>query len=468
MTHRNAQSSHFLVIGLCICPAVWPFQTNQANPVAAELARARAELQRATELLDEQTKVLDALRTAIVEQRTRIEQLETMNVAAPPTVAQVPVGTKADSALRERKWYDKYSFRGYTQFRYNRLFSANGLLTCEQCDRSIGNNNGAFIRRARFILSGDVNDSVAFYFQPDFASSNGNLNFGQIRDLYFDIAFDRAKEFRVRVGQSKVPYGFENLQSSQNRIALDRSDSINSAVPGERDIGAFFYWAPARIRSRFSELVSRGLKGSGDYGVVGVGLYNGQTINRSEANNGLHRVARVSYPFRLNNGQFIEPGIQAYTGRYTVTSDQREASVGGPVTFNDRRAAASLVVYPQPLGFQAEYNLGTGPRYNTLLNRVEQSAVQGGYVQLMHAKRYLSQTFIPFVRYQYYSGGKKHEMDARSYLVRDLDIGLEWQPTSAVELVGQYQRSDRTYEDSTAPNNRQRGGMFRIQLQLNY
>jgi hypothetical protein len=71
----------------------------------------------------------------------------------------------------------------------------------------------------------------------------------------------------VRVGQSKVPFGFENLQSSQNRLTLDRNDALNSAVANERDLGAFFYWAPSKIRERFAMLVKDGYKGSGDYGV---------------------------------------------------------------------------------------------------------------------------------------------------------------------------------------------------------
>jgi hypothetical protein len=54
------------------------------------------------------------------------------------------------------------------------------------------------------------------------------------------LSFDTKKEFRVRVGQSKVPF-FENLQSSQNRLTLDRNDALNSAVANERDL-AFFYW----------------------------------------------------------------------------------------------------------------------------------------------------------------------------------------------------------------------------------
>jgi hypothetical protein len=59
------------------------------------------------------------------------------------------------------------------------------------------------------------------------------------------LSFDAKKEFRVRVGQSKVPYGFENL-SSQNRLTLDRNDALNSAVANERDLGAFFYWAQVK------------------------------------------------------------------------------------------------------------------------------------------------------------------------------------------------------------------------------
>jgi hypothetical protein len=62
------------------------------------------------------------------------------------------------------------------------------------------------------------------------------------------------KEYRVRIGQSKVPYGFENLQSSQNRLSLDRNDALNSAVVNER-FRCFLYWAPSKIRERFAMLV---------------------------------------------------------------------------------------------------------------------------------------------------------------------------------------------------------------------
>jgi hypothetical protein len=37
-----------------------------------------------------------------------------------------------------------------------------------------------------------------------------------------------------------------------------------------------------------------------------------------------------------------------------------------------------------------------------------------------------NQLLYPFAKFQYYDGGKKFEKDARSYTVRDYELGLEW------------------------------------------
>jgi len=36
------------------------------------------------------------------------------------------------------------------------------------------------------------------------------------------VNIDKKREFRFRFGQSKIPYGFENMQSNQNRLPLDK------------------------------------------------------------------------------------------------------------------------------------------------------------------------------------------------------------------------------------------------------
>ena len=157
-----------------------------------------------------------------------------------------------------------------------------------------------------------------------------------------------------------MPYGFVNLQSSQNRPTLERADGLNSAAENERDIGAFLYWAPTEIRQRFKDLTKLGLKGSGDYGLLGFGVYNGQGPNLNDTSGGFHTVARAAYPFKFDNGQFLELAAQAYHGQYRVST----ATVGGitPVAAADgtvdQRVGVSLIYYPQPWGFEAEWNIG--------------------------------------------------------------------------------------------------------------
>ncbi|MFN4972399.1 MAG: porin [Bacteroidota bacterium] len=371
------------------------------------------------------------------------------------------------------KWYETLQIRGYAQFRYNRLLETNPSLKCEQCDRSWGEDGGFSFRRIRVIFFGNIHERVYLYLQPDFASSASTtgLHFAQIRDMYIDVALNASKSMRLRFGQSKVPYGFENMQSSQNRIPLDRNDALNSAVANERDIGTFFYWAPAKIRERFSYLVSSGLKGSGDYGVLGFGVYNGQIANRPEANNTLHKVIRLTYPFQFRNKQILEPGIQYYTGKYvvnTVTSGKSVKGINADFEYLDERIAATFVWYPQPFGIVAEYNIGTGPEYNPATNTIEQRKLEGGYTMLNYYIKTERQTIIPFVRYQYYKGGKKHETDARSYRVFETEAGIEWQPYRNLEFVAMYTLSDRTFVDAAIKDNRQTGRLLRLQVQCNF
>ncbi|QNF33352.1 porin [Adhaeribacter swui] len=367
-------------------------------------------------------------------------------------------------------WYDKIALRGYVQIRYNRLLESNPSLKSSH-DASIGANGGFLIRRARLVFSGNVHDRVFIYIQPDLASTpsgSSTIHFAQIRDAYFDLALDKKKEYRLRIGQSKIPYGFENMQSSQNRVTLDRNDALNTAVPNERDLGMIFYWTPNKIRKRFSELANSSMKGSGDYGVFGLGIYNGQVANRAEANNNLHVVARISYPIALPNGQIIEPGIQGYTGKYTVTTDQLSSAEVKGGNFNDQRVAGSFVLYPKPFGFQMEYNIGKGPQFNRETNSILVKSLKGGYAQAMYQIKFNHQNLTPFVKAQYFEGGRKVELDARFSKVYETEFGLEWQPNAAFELATQYTITDRTTKDGKTLYNRQFGNLLRVQAQFNF
>lgn len=368
-------------------------------------------------------------------------------------------------------WTEKVQIRGYLQTRYNRLFETNQKLRCEQCDRSWGENQSVFIRRARIIFFGQVSEQVYFYIQPDLASapSTATQNFAQIRDAYVDVGFDKKNEFRIRIGQSKIPYGFENMQSSQNRIALDRTDALNSAVSNERDLGAFFYWAPRKKRELFRDLVANGLKGSGDYGVFAFGVYNGQTANRPELNNSMHKVAKFTWPFTINK-QIIEASIQGYTGKYVVPKEQTSSltKIHSNREFLDERVAATFILYPKPFGVNLEYNIGSGPVYNKLKDSIETQRLNGGYIQFSYYLKIKQQTIIPFYRFHYYNGGKKHELDARSYNVNESELGVEWQLSKAFEFVAMFTISKRRFEDNINENNYQKGSLLRLQAQLNF
>jgi hypothetical protein len=231
------------------------------------------------------------------------------------------------------KWYERIGLRGYTQFRFAEAGASESGPDVEvPADRSVNDKESFVIRRGRFVFSGDATERLALYAQMDFNGSTGAADFSlQMRDLYADIALDKSKAFRVRLGQSKVPFGWVNMQSSQNRAALERPEGLNSAVEGERDYGAYLMWASPEARRRFRDLVGQGLKGSGDYGVLSVGLYNGQGLNRPDLNGDPHVVVRGSYPFKLASGQFFELGAQAYRGTF-VTATQAITANGAIIT----------------------------------------------------------------------------------------------------------------------------------------
>jgi hypothetical protein len=375
------------------------------------------------------------------------------------------------------KWYEKISIRGYTQMRYNYVTDDKNLTDIN--DSSIGNNKGFLIRRARIVLSGDVNEWVSLYIQTEFGQTAGttttnsnNQNFAQIRDAYADLFLTKDKEWRIRAGISKVPFSFDILQSSQQRIALDRADALNTAAPNERDLGLFLYYTPTETKKLFRKLIDKGLKGSGDYGILGVGVYNGQTLNVSETNDNKHVVLHSTYPFELPYGQIVQVGVDAYRGTFTATPGLVVPLAGGAAAtpsmenggnINDERIGTHFVLYPQPFGLQAEWNWGRGPQLNEARTRIEESYLQGGYVQAM----YKWDNIMPYVRWQQYYGGRKNVTNSPFNVVRQTEVGVEYQFNKALELTVAYSWDKRT-STSTAPYPIEDGQVVRFQLQWNY
>ncbi len=394
---------------------------------------------------------------------------------------------------KEKSWFEKYSLRGYAQFRFNEVLREDAFGAPAQTvgDRSIGENQSYFIRRARLILAADVTENLYVYLQPDFAvtppGSPDGTNFVQIRDWYGDIYLTKDKVHRLRAGASKVPYGFENLQSSSNRLPLDRSDSLNSAVRNERDLGIFYYFTPEPAQAFFKSVLDEGLKGSGNYGLFGIGAYAGQGGSLQELNDNLHLVSRLAIPWTLDSGQHLEFGVQGYIGEFVVLSSPISPLGVGPAvrplgtleTGNARgiyedRWAGSFVWYPQPWGFQAEWNVGSGPALNPDQTEVLRRHLKGGYVMTMYQIKTCDHgTWFPFYRYTFYEGGYKNERNAPFVTISEHELGVEWQFGKGVELTTSYLITDRTNTRAIATPGESsygqfRGDVLRFQLQLNY
>lgn len=378
-----------------------------------------------------------------------------------------------------KKWFDKISIRGYTQMRYSYLPDEKKLRF--DSDNSIGDNTGFTFRRIRLVFSGDITDWLSFYLQPDFSAAvpgttgDASNNFAQLRDAYTDIFLPvpllAQKELRIRAGLSKIPFGFENLQSSQQRPAFERSDAINSAAPGERDLGLFLYYTPAETRKLFRRLIDSGLKGSGDYGVLGIGVYNGQGINAAERNDNKHVALHATYPMELPYGQIIQFGVDAYRGTFKVATSgtglPAAPSVDNNGNYLDERVGVHFVLFPQPFGFQAEWNWGHSPQLNAAKTAIEEGDIQGGYVQGSYRFEYQAMSFLPYVRWQEYNGAKKIRTNAPFNVVREWEFGLEWQISRMLELTIAYAKTERT-DTQTAPYAIREGDVVRTQLQWNY
>jgi hypothetical protein len=376
-------------------------------------------------------------------------------------LAESPSGAQqAPAAAPPAAWYQRFTVRGYVQLRYSDVSQGDGPVLEIPADRSVNPNETFMLRRGRVVLSGDITDRAALYAQVDLSASTGSGDYAaQLRDLYADIALDAAKEWRVRVGQSKVPFGWVNMQSSQNRAPLERPDALNSAAEGERDIGAFLMWAPTESRAIFRDLVSQGLKGSGDYGVFAAGLYSGQGLNRSDRNGDPHVLLRYSRPFKLASGQFFEVGVQAYSGDFVVTTQPitvngvsltPTAPVGGTT---DRRIGVSAIWYPQPLGVEMEWNTGKGPVLSSDFQSIEEDNIDGGYVQLTYRRlrQDSARVLTPFVRWQKFEGGRKFGTNAPRMVVDEWELGVEFAPRPEIELVALYGHTNERTRTSTFP-----------------
>ncbi len=192
-------------------------------------------------------------------------------------------------------------------------------------------------------------------------------------------------------------------------------------------------------------------------------------VDRTESNDGVMLVGLATWPFELDgiglDGQVFEIGGSVMRNRIRPEIRAGGLSAAG---FKDNRTLIHAILYPNPIGVQAEWNWGTGPEFVPATGRIEERPIDGGYVQLMGKVDHSPiGPFYPFARWQYYRGGFKAAVNAPRLETEELELGFEFQLDPALEITTTYGWAKRKEADERRLGQAE-GQILRIQAQWNY
>jgi len=331
-------------ISLALCTVVGP------RPIAAQTAKDRAYVD----------AVLDGLVKAGVLTADQAAEIK--------TDAEAAAAEQAAAAEKPKKsWTDTVKVSGYTQVRWQHYPDG------EDPD------NEFLLRRARLKVTANPLDRIEGQFE--LAADEGEVD---VTDAWLQYSLGEESEWRVRGGQQRIPFGFEVPQSTQLVIPLEISWVGRTMFPGSRDLGAVVYWTDADDRELFEQAKKTDF-GTGDYGNVAIGLFNGQGMSEGEANDNKTVCVRVAKPFDLFDG-YAEAGLSYWAGKYYSEAAAQDV--------DDTLFGAHLYLAPNPVGLQAEY-------YN---GETEGDDIDGFYVMGLWRPR---EDGVAFVRYDEYNGPRK-------------------------------------------------------------
>lgn len=132
------------------------------------------------------------------------------------------------------------------------------------------------MRRARLKLEAPVSEMAALTLQIDATRTV------ELKDAYLDLGRP-TDNWRLRLGQSKVPFMYEVLESSSSRLEPERTALAGTLFPGERDLGAWAY---------LKNVLGDGIPGA----TLDVGFQNGAGANTADNNDNKDIVARLRLP----------------------------------------------------------------------------------------------------------------------------------------------------------------------------
>lgn len=353
------------------------------------------------------------------------------------------------------RWYERIRISGYMQMRYSVYNNGSGDLSLTDGNAvkfdgtKAGGGQHFYFRRIRLPIAMQPSERTFVYLQPAWEGDgfNTGANGANLVDAFADYMLTLDQTWRLRFGLQRTFVSFDTLRTSSQRQELDRHESIQTGAPGERDMGISLFYTTPQSKARYQTLTQYH-NGPGDYGNIGLQIYQGQGRNKVDLNKNKHVALRMSYPFELPNGRLIDVGGSAYTGLWDasgVTSTTGGAtrcshsiSSDGLCTTRDERISAYVWTPPQPWGFMSEYVVGRGPERDAQGFLQEQS-LRGFYVQGNYTWRYSDTGMVtPYVRYGEYYGGSKDSTSGANYDTRNVNAGLVWEPDTHWRFVAEY------------------------------
>jgi phosphate-selective porin OprO/OprP len=304
---RNAVIGASLVILLTGTPSLVP-----AADRLEELERALEAQRKTVELLQQEINVLKQQRAGQQKLEQEVEglkQAQQENQQLKREVEQLKITAKPKFEAGFDKWQPYIgstdgNFRlspvGRIQVDF-RAYEA-GARNLPAAGSAIGTDltNNFLVRRGRIGLQGTFYKYFDFFVEADFGQGAAVLT-----DGYLDVHY--WPELRLRAGQFKVPFSYEELFSDNNIDFVERSVADN-LVPS-RDVGAMLHG------SLFGGIVS-----------YAGGIFNGSGQNTAETNDSKDLAARlVVAPFKQTDLGWL-----------------KNVQFGGDITWGDEDSGQSL------------------------------------------------------------------------------------------------------------------------------
>jgi hypothetical protein len=161
----------------------------------------------------------------------------------------------------------------------------------------------------------------------------------------------------------------------------------------------------------------------------------------------------------------LEVGVTGYINKFNP--ELRSGGVS-TIAYDDKRVGVHAILYPQPIGLQADWTWGRGPVYDTDVRAIRSKKLNGGYIQAMYNVGDIGLgKLMPYARWQRYRGGWKSNVNTPRLDTNETEVGVEWQIFDSLEFTVAYANMKRREADERRFGVA-KGNLIRTQLQWNY